>query len=171
MSGAVRNLARRGLCGIWRHPWAPCLVVILLTGACSSPAQRAANLPAGPPTVTVTMREYGFDYPPEVPAGRVVFRVHNAGQEPHDLSLLPLGEEVPPIDQQLRGSTRRIIAPYAAIPPRPPAANGSFAVDLMPGRRYALICFLANPDGKQHALLGMSSEFRAGGSQAPKPGP
>ncbi|MDP8932263.1 MAG: hypothetical protein M3O70_27815, partial [Actinomycetota bacterium] len=41
-------------------------------------------------------------------------------------------------------------------------STGTFAVDLVPGQRYALVCFMTTPDGWGHANLGMTWEARAG---------
>lgn len=116
--------------------------------------------------VDVTMRDYEFDYAPPSRSGRVVFRVFNDGKTPHQLSLLPLDEDIPPIEQQVRGSERRAVTPYAGIPPHAPGTGSGFAVDLVPGRRYAFICFVTTPDGESHAVKGMTSEFRAPGTAA-----
>ena len=105
------------------------------------------------------MTEYRFGHQPEVPPGRTVFRVTNAGAEPHSLVLVSLAEDIPPIDEQLRSGTRRGAATFAQLPERPSASRDSFAVDLEPGR-YAFICFVQGADGVPHSLKGMSSEFR-----------
>jgi hypothetical protein len=34
-------------------------------------------------------------------------------------------------------------------------------VDLVPGQRYALVCFARDAEDQSHALLGMATEFRA----------
>lgn len=105
------------------------------------------------------MTEYRFQHQGEVPTGRIVFRVVNAGAEPHSLVLVELTEDVPPIDVQLRSPDRRGAATYAQVPQRPPGSRDTFAVDLLPGR-YAFICFVRDAGGEQHSLKGMSSEFR-----------
>lgn len=138
------------------------LAPVIPTSCSSGPDSEDAQLPPGAPTVVVTMRDYGFDYPPEIPAGRVVFRVVNDGQSFHRLTMVPLPEDVPPIKEQLRSTERRFLAPFAGIPDRPPGGIGSFAVDLAPGVRYAMVCFVVDPDGQNHAVKGMSAEFRAG---------
>ncbi len=110
------------------------------------------------------MDEYRFVYDDNIPPGRVVFDVTNAGRIPHRLSLLPLTEDFPPIDVQVRGSERRFINPFAGIPPREPGERGTFAVELAPGVRYALVCFLVDDqDNQSHAVKGMTSEFRTAG--------
>ena len=105
------------------------------------------------------MADYRFEHQPEVPPGRTVFRVVNAGAEPHSLVLVGLEEDFLPIDEQLRSENRRGAATFAQLPERPSASRDTFAVDLEPGR-YAFICFLRGPDGVPHYLKGMSSEFR-----------
>lgn len=129
-----------------------------------------APLPAGSPVIDVTMREFAFEHVQDIPAGQVVFRVHNEGQVVHRLSMLPLPEDLPPIDVQLKGTERRAISPFAGIYDRAPGKDGTFAVNLVPGQRYAFVCFVVD-EGGSHAVRGMASEFRAAG-RAPtaKPG-
>lgn len=105
------------------------------------------------------MEDYRFNYDPDIPSGRVVFRIHNAGDVPHQVTLFPLPEDVPPIDEQLRGEQRRFVEPFADIYERPPGDTGTFAVDLEPGTRYAMVCFLEAKDGELHWRKGMVSEF------------
>lgn len=128
------------------------------------------------------MREYRFEHLANAPAGRVVFRVRNIGKSEHLLKLLPLAEDVRPIMEQLRGSQRLAVAPFAGVHVKapgavgmfavdlvegrryaliPPGAKGVFAVDLVAGRRYALICSLREADGTSHSREGMALEFRA----------
>ncbi len=105
------------------------------------------------------MAEYRFEHPSTVPAGRQVYRITNAGAAPHSLVLVSLGDDVPPILEQLRSETRRGAPTFAKLPQRPPGSLDTFAVELPPGR-YALVCFVTDPDGVSHALKGMASEIR-----------
>lgn len=141
--------------------WSAVVGLAIVVGACQTSAEPDLPLTAGPPMVEVAMRDYRFDYLAEIPAGRVVFRVTNAGTVAHELRLRPLPEDMPPIEEQLRGSQRRIISPFAGVPALNPGESASFAVDLVPGRRYALLCFLRDDEGIVHATKGMASEFRA----------
>ena len=152
------------------------LVGTLMLPGCSSVASRRmadAALPTAPPVVGITMREYGFEYDVGIPAGRVVFVAQNAGRLPHRMVLVPLPDDVPPIDVQLRSTERRFVEPFAGFTDRAPGDAGSFAVDLDPGQRYAMICYVMGPDGQSHARKGMSSEFRTAaqedGPTAPVP--
>lgn len=144
-----------------RGQWSRSLVCAsLLALSCGPDPSRAAALPPTPPVVMVLMDEYEFSYDAQIPAGRVVFRFVNDGHLQHRPALLPLSDDVPPILEQVRGTNRRSAAPFAGTPDREPGAIGTFAVDLAPGQRYALICFARDPDGDSHAQLGMVSEFR-----------
>lgn len=136
------------------------LVWTLLGTSCQTSAAPGPALPNSPTVVAVSLSEYRIVYEPVVPSGRVVFRIKNKGRIEHQLTLLPLPDDLPPFDQQLRGSERRFISPFAEVPSLQPGRTSAFAVDLVPGRRYALACFLIDPDGQSHALEGMSLEFR-----------
>ncbi|MGH9263326.1 MAG: hypothetical protein ACRD1D_01410 [Acidimicrobiales bacterium] len=105
------------------------------------------------------MDEYSFQHPAEIAPGRVVFRVVNAGAEPHSLVLVELAEDIPPIAEQLRSETRRAVPNLAQVPERPPGSRDIFAVDLEPGR-YGFVCFVRDAEGVSHAFKGMTSEFR-----------
>ena len=143
-----------------RRRWVQVAAAIVLAGACSASSSDSSLAPA-PPVVTVTLQEYRLDYDPEIPSGRVVFRLVNAGRIDHRPSLVPLTDDIPPIDQQVRGEQRAVISPFAGVPTREPGEVGMFAVDLEPGQRYAFVCFARDADDNEsHALQGMTSEFR-----------
>lgn len=147
---------------------------VVMTGAlvlssCGPPDASERPLPRiQQAVVEVRMTEYRLDYERPVPAGRVVFRIVNAGRNAHRLALLPLPESFPPLEAQLGGPKRRPVSPFASVSDLRPGTSDSFAVDLIPGQRYALLDFSLTPEGKPNALLGMASEFRARGRP---PGP
>lgn len=147
------------------------MVCALMGASCQAPESRAGALPPGPHVVDVEMSEYRFDYDSAVPAGRSLFRVRNTGTVPHSLSVLPLTDDVPPIEQQLRGSRRLGIVPFAGVGALDPGESTTFAVDLAQGVRYAFVCFMADPKGQPHALLGMASEVRTAGGRRANAGP
>lgn len=147
----------------WRTAIGTATVIL---AACSpmSPSQGTRPpAPAAVPMVTITMRDHRFEYPGQVPAGRVLFRVRNAGQATHHLTMVPLPESLPPIVEQLRGTERRFLSPFAGIYDRKSGDTGTFVADLEPGRRYALICSVRGEDAKPHWMKGMASEFRTPG--------
>lgn len=151
-----------------RRAWLLTASLVMASAACQ-PAEQVA-LPAGPQVVQVEMTDFSFRYDQPIAGGRVLFRVANTGRSNHSLSLIPLSDDIPPIDQQLRGAERRAVTPLAAIKARPPRTRTTVAVDLAPGVRYAIVCFVEDAHGI-HALRGMSSEFRAGGAPAGPPPP
>ncbi len=132
---------------------------LLATSCVLGGSSSSAPLPPAPPTVTVTMRDYRFETPGQVPRGRVVFRVENEGTMNHALTLVSLPEDYPPIDEQLRSDVRRGAPTIARVPSWPPGHGSTFAVDLAPGR-YAMVCFVTDPDGVIHGRKGMSAEVR-----------
>ncbi len=137
----------------------------LVVGTRPSTSARAhAPLPRGPQTVAVSMSEYRFAFDPVVAPGRVVFEVRNAGREDHKIGVYPLPEDMPPIDAQLHGSENRIVTAVAKPPTRRSGQTQTFALDLVAGQRYALLCFLNTADDELHALKGMNGEFRPTGS-------
>lgn len=140
------------------------LFATLLFDGCrdSSSDARLARRPfAGPSVVPVTLSEYRFGIGGSIPAGRVVFTFSNSGREIHHPSLVPLDENIPPIDVQIKGTERRTVDPLASLNDRAPGATGTFAVDLKPGQRYAFICYATASDGIVHGAKGMTFEFRA----------
>lgn len=158
---------------IHRCPALVCLLSVasmVAVASCSAGSSADEELPAGPPVVEVTMSEYSFTYSPPTDAGRVVFRARNAGTIEHEMGLYPLSEDFPPIDEQLHGSERRLLTPFARAGPLSPGEQDAVAVDLVPGRRYALICFVRDPGGTVHALRGMNSEFQISGASMEAPG-
>jgi hypothetical protein len=138
----------------------------LLLAGCPTPQRQQGELPAGPQVVEIELRDYSFGYDAEIAGGRVLFRIRNTGQVPHTMTVLPLSDEIPPIDEQLRGARRRAITPLARIRPAAPGTRTSFAVNLAPGARYAFVCFLDDTEGTPHWARGMSSDFRATGAPA-----
>lgn len=136
------------------------LVSSLLAISCEGSTTADAPLPGSPTVVEVNLSEYRITLESKVEVGRVVFRVTNSGREEHQLTLLPLPDDLPRFDEQLRGSNRRILSPFAEIPTLQPGASTAFAVDLRPDQRYGLACFIVAPDGESFALKGMNLEFR-----------
>jgi len=109
------------------------------------------------------MVDYRFIYKAPFSPGRAVFTVANAGRVNHRLTLIPLDEDVPPIDMQLHGTERRNVQPEVQTPVLRPGQSEVIAFDVIPGQRYALVCFLRDQgDPVGHALKGMNSEFRVG---------
>lgn len=135
--------------------------MLALLGGCTTEKRTVAYLPSGPQIVQVAEHDHSYVLDRgEIPAGRAVFRVENRSRLAHDLTLVGLLEDMPPINEQLRSGNRRAVATLARLPSRPPGSSDALAVDLPPGR-YALLCFEKDDTGQAHALLGMAVELRA----------
>jgi uncharacterized cupredoxin-like copper-binding protein len=132
-----------------------------VTAAASS--GKAAELPAA--KQTVTLRDFNFDAPQSLQAGKLTIAVKNMGPQPHEMSLV-----------KLKGVNadqfKAAVTSTAAHPPGPPpftsaggmggimpGTTGETTVDLTPGT-YGLVCNI--PDaatGKPHVQLGMVWTF------------
>lgn len=105
------------------------------------------------------MREHAFDFDPTaIRSGQVLVRLRNAGAVAHELSVVGLPADAPPLEDQLRSAEPSALATIAILRARPPGATGTFALALSPGR-YAFICVLKDADGTTHAAKGMVAEF------------
>lgn len=142
---------------------------LLLAAVACSPVESDEPLPPSAPSVKVRLVEYEVIYDEPVPAGRVVFRVENAGKRVHRLALLQLPDDFPPLQEELANDTPRSVSSFARVPDLEPGETGMFAVDLAAGQRYAMVDYSEAPDGTSHARLGLADEFRAG--EQPSPGP
>lgn len=132
-------------------------VVVAAASGCTPSTSREA--PASAPVVDVGMNEYEFSFDAgDVGAGRVVFRARNLGRLDHELLLAELPEDLPPLAEQLQSDKRRPLSNVGRVSLRRPGTTGTFAADLAPGR-YAMICFVRDPDGDLHAIKGMAREF------------
>ncbi|HVM34096.1 MAG TPA: hypothetical protein VM784_02005 [Actinomycetota bacterium] len=125
-----------------------------LVGGCTP----EAPLPRAPGSVTITMDEFRFVAPDSFPAGRVVLRTRNAGELKHDLVVIEIAEELPPLGEQLQSETRHATPTLAVLPTQKAGEEAAFALDLEPGR-YGMVCFVPDDEGVPHALRGMHAEF------------
>ena len=105
------------------------------------------------------MEEYRFVFRAPAAPGRVVLRARNTGRQEHELVLLPLPEDFPPIAEQLKGRQRRLVGTLAFVQPLHAGKEGVLAVDLRRGR-YAIVCLLEDREGVRNAERGMATEFR-----------
>lgn len=146
----IRN--RTGMAGCLRFVTG---LVLAVSASCAPNVDDAPLLPPVP-SEAIVMREYRFEIRTELPQGRTVFRLSNAGALDHELTLVRIGA-----DQE--GSVKDLLVAggvlsTVVIVKLEPAANGIFAVDLAPGR-YGLACLLKGTDAVQHLTKGMASEI------------
>lgn len=117
-------------------------------------------------SATLTMKDFSFDLPDTLPAGRATYRVVNAGPQPHELGVLKLGP----------GKTDADVLAWDSAPSGPPpfesvggingfSADGSgyMTLDFAPGE-YLAVCHIPDPiSGVAHLHLGMISHFSVQG--------
>lgn len=155
----------------------------LLLAACggSQPGTQvspsASPTKEGPPqnqAVLVRADEYSYSMPARITGGVVTFEMANAGREPHEFTLVPLG----------RHTAEDLLAAFEQGGP-PPWASGAIVVaPIGPARTvkttweidrpgsYAFVCTLPSPKGPPHALLGQIRSFEVSGtSDATSPRP
>jgi hypothetical protein len=118
----------------------------------------------GPPAARgrFTMRDFSFEMPDRLAAGRASYEVANAGPQPHELVVVKLGE----------GKTVADVMTWYQAPTGPPPFEavgginglsagqaGYMTLDLQPGA-YAAICLVPDPaSGQPHLHLGMARAF------------
>jgi hypothetical protein len=119
---------------------------------------------AKPPATqgSFTMRDFSFEMPDRLVAGRASYEVTNAGPQPHELVVVKLGE----------GKTVPDVMAWYRAPSGPPpfeavgginglsaGQSGYMTLDLQPGS-YAAICVIPDPaSGLAHLHLGMVKAF------------
>lgn len=132
--------------GRWRRATCGALLAVALAG-CGS-----ATRGAGPGTVAVTERDFHIGLStPDVDAGRVTLRIHNAGPDEHELIVAPARRDGLPL--RADGFTVDEAAIHRSEPgsidPQEPGGTELLHVRLKPGR-YVLFC---NMEG--HYMAGM----------------
>lgn len=116
--------------------------------------------------LTVRLKDYAFELPETLPAGKMTIQVVNEGPEPHEFNLLRLAD----------GKTAEDVMQFLSAPNGPPpfmpvggmngldvGLSGYAEVDLQPGN-YLAICNIPSPkaQGHPHSALGMIKQFSVG---------
>lgn len=118
-------------------------------------------LPPSGPVVEALIAGHELELERSMPAGRVVVRLTNAGDERHQLTVLRLAEDSPPIEEQLEPGDYEPPEVVARVAELKPGETGMVAVELTAGERYALVDLSESTDARLHARLGVATEFRA----------
>lgn len=158
------------------------LICLLQQAGCAE-----TNTSQGPNVVEVMAVDYAFAAPDTIPAGWTKFRMSNEGEEEHFMLVNPLPEgttiedirkialylqslhdqhDTDNIDKKQIYETLHssIGKPSADVPYRggPGFLSMGHTVEattyLEPGR-YVIECYMRNPEGKQHNVLGMMREL------------
>jgi uncharacterized cupredoxin-like copper-binding protein len=136
------------------------------TGASmSDPATHPHSKPAvghAARVVTVIARDYAFEAPDTILAGRTQLRLVNRGSELHHAYLLRLdsGKGLDDLLASLRSGGPLPAWTHDAGGPNAPApgATSSAVLDIAPGT-YAIICVIPSADGTPHVMKGMAHTF------------
>jgi hypothetical protein len=121
---------------------------------------------APPPVArgTFTLRDFAFEMPGTMRAGRATYRVVNAGPQPHELVVVKLAEATPVEAVQAWFKAPEGPPPFEAvggINGLGPGRAGYATLDLEPGD-YAAICLIPDrASGISHLHLGMIKGFTA----------
>lgn len=112
-------------------------------------------------TVDVTAKEYEFEAPATIEAGKVAFQFANAGKQNHEMVVFRIKDDSK-IEALLRMPQKQAMKHVAVVGgagAKPGAtAKKPLVKKLEPGR-YGMVCFLPAPDKKPHFLKGMIHEF------------
>jgi hypothetical protein len=128
--------------------------------AVRSSSRPATAIPAG--DITVTMRDYSFEFSTPPTRGHHTIAVTNAGRQPHELILSRLAP-----GKTSRDFVRWIetqdgpppVTPIGGSTDLPPGGRMLIEVDLEPGS-YSLLCRVRDvKDGRPHDAHGMSRDF------------
>lgn len=124
------------------------------------------QVPAGAAEVAVGMTEFAFNVPQGAfePGRQTVVTARNVGQQPHELVLVRLDDNVN-LEEALQSEGEPEGVEFIGFTLADPGDQSNFLTteDLEEGR-YAMVCFLpdtTDPAGTPHAFKGMVLEFRA----------
>lgn len=136
--------------------------LFLATGCRERPPKALADAPAPANEVTIRARDFGFDAPAEIPAGRVTLRLVNDGPDIHHVQLIRFTDGKTMADLAAALQAMKGPGPFPAWArevggPNVPTPGGSSVgvLDLEPGQ-YALVCFIDTPDRVPHVMKGMA---------------
>lgn len=131
--------------------------LLLSLCACQPQASRPEST-----DVLVTGADYAFQLPDTLRPGQATLRFVNAGKVDHEMgmALLRPGITLAHVMDVMKagGSADSVLDGFVGILIAKPGVttHGSLAVDLIPGRTYALFCnFQDAPDKPPHSALGM----------------
>jgi uncharacterized cupredoxin-like copper-binding protein len=138
----------------------PPLALALVAALAATPTPPAAPEASAPVrTLTITARDYAFDAPDTVMAGRTLVRLANRGPELHHAFLIRLegGRTMADLVAALKAGGPPPAWAHDVGGPNTPAPGGASAavVTLTPGN-YALLCMIPSADGTPHVMKGMS---------------
>jgi hypothetical protein len=128
------------------------LLALLVATAAAAPAQSQS-----PTVLTITARDYAFEVADTVAAGPITIRLHNAGQDFHEVDLMRLTDGRTMADVAHAIETRQHM-PWAAelggVAAVSPGDEAAVTIDV-PAGSYVVICGVPDAHGTPHAMKGM----------------
>lgn len=159
--------------------WLAGLVVLAaVTAACGDDddSDESGDGVGGGNTLSITEREYGYEFSGEPEAGTVTFAVENAGDELHMMALCKAKGDatVAEVTEAARSEDEsafgEVCEEQSAIDAAGSGQAPGTAFDLtltdVDAGRYVAMCFLPDPEGTPHLALGMVGEFEIGEGEA-----
>jgi uncharacterized cupredoxin-like copper-binding protein len=107
--------------------------------------------------VTVTGREYSFDLPADIKAGRTTFTLDNQGQEAHVMVVFKLAEGAT-LEQAMESDSGDGIETAWSTDIAARGEQEVLTFDVTPGN-YGVVCFIPDAQGQPHFMMGMQKEF------------
>ncbi len=114
--------------------------------------------------LTITGVDFAFETPATAPAGATEITVENAGEEPHELVMVPLAENAPELTELIELPEEEAEKFFAGPPtgsegPIEPGETKTIKAELQPGT-YGMVCFVrSKTEKKPHAFLGMINQL------------
>jgi hypothetical protein len=124
------------------------------------------RVPSDPTVLAITARDYAFEAADTVAAGPITIRLHNAGQDFHEVALVRLtgGHTLSDVAHAMEA---RQPAPWAAelggVAAVAPGDDASVTLDA-PAGSYVVICGVPDAHGTPHAMKGMMRALVVTGS-------
>ena len=125
-----------------------------------TPSTEESETPASDGGLTISAVDFAFELPPTAPAGVTDITFENNGEEPHELVMVPLAADAPPITDLIELPEKKAEKFFAGQPvgsdgPIEAGETKELSAELQPGT-YGLVCFVESKTEKQpHAFLGM----------------
>lgn len=110
--------------------------------------------------LTISAVDFAFELPSTATAGKTDIVFENNGKEPHELVMVGLSEDAPPINELIELPEKKAEEFFTGQPissegPIGPGETKDISAELEPGT-YGLVCFVESKKEKQpHAFLGM----------------
>jgi hypothetical protein len=124
----------------------------------------APEIPSDVTAIDLKLEDFAFDFDASaITSGDIAFRVENVGEQPHEIILSKIPEDLNLEEALQSEETPPGVEDIAFVEPLDPGAKTDivFTESLEPGR-YVLLCFLPDsedPEGTPHVFKGMQAEF------------